>query len=152
MKSFTTTLVAIFGFFSLVHGAAIVAGTNAERFARHLPPKSPVRLYDPTVRSAAHYARQSPSSGCTMSETHECCLSLIQAGDSSNLVIIAAVLSGLLDGNAVIGLNCQTQEETCPINLNLFPACCTTPLLELGGGIGGDSLDISVGCRDISGV
>ncbi|OJT15002.1 Hydrophobin-1 [Trametes pubescens] len=84
-------------------------GTNAERLARGLPPRSPTRLYNANARDVANKPKPSgkpqPPSSCSTGPV-QCCNSVEKASNP-----VASILLGLLGivlgPDVVVGLTCS---------------------------------------------
>ncbi|KDQ56715.1 hypothetical protein JAAARDRAFT_299484 [Jaapia argillacea MUCL 33604] len=124
---------------------ASVAGTNAERLARGLPPAPPVKRYNPTRVDTAKRTNPSNANSCTLSTNGhagelKCCVSHANVGQGDNVLNQILGLLGLhnLANNLEIGLTCSslTQTGLAAGSCHKEPLCCEdndySPLISIG--------------------
>ncbi|OBZ72136.1 Hydrophobin-1 [Grifola frondosa] len=118
-------------------------GTNAERFARGLPPLPPRRRYDPTAVSPAKRASPSGSPGQCNTGPIQCC-NTVTTADNPLAALLLDLLGIVLGPDVVVGLTCS------PISVigvgsgsqcSAHPVCCEN---NSEGGL------ISIGCIPIT--
>jgi len=124
MKIFVTFL-AILSSLSLATAVSAKPGTNAERFARGLPPLPPRRIWEqPSPAYAALKPRASPQTICPGGYS-VCCEDIEPA--SNPIVSIILTNEGItgVGPQVPVGLNCIA--VTVDVGGNLSPQCAYTP-------------------------
>ncbi|KAI0822559.1 fungal hydrophobin [Trametes gibbosa] len=138
---YTLALVLFALIVATVQAASL--GTNAERMARGLPPRSPSKLYNPSARAVANKPKPSskPPGGSCSTGPVQCCDKVTNAEDP-----VAKLLLGLL--GIILGPDVAVGLECSPIsiigigggNCDTHTVCCENNNV---GGL------ISIGCIPI---
>ncbi|EIW57210.1 fungal hydrophobin [Trametes versicolor FP-101664 SS1] len=103
---YCTLALFLFAFIVATVQAASL-GTNAERLARGLPPRSPTRLYKPSARDAANKPKPSAKPPPTCSTGPVQCCNSVEKASNPVASLILGLLGIVLGPDVVVGITCS---------------------------------------------